>query len=375
MYNTHLTVLPEYNLAAAVSSTGGGGGSEAMIVQEIILAVLEEEGLIPEGAVLTAPVHNMERALVPEGIKSNAGIYAAGSYGQYSVEFTEDSLILTPIGKRNERPMEFIYNTDGVFISADGDFIGITSLVSGAVGVTSLTFDGDYIVFQSYESIPGAGDTAEAMPFAERVKDNPVSDAALNAWTARNNKEYLLVSEKYTSGLYIKMSGVGSTIKTLTDERLHGYVLTGVYDEDGYSGGTIFPAARIVDEYTAVGFQSTPTMAGRDIVNLYAEMVNGVEYLYMNNFRYVESTAAISFSTLGETVFIGAEPVWVDIGSGSAGKIVNITTPENGSWFVYDSEMNCIATSLEKNFRSTIILPDNGRLVFAGETGAEFTVR
>jgi hypothetical protein len=34
--------------------------------------------------------------------------------------------------------------------------------------------------------------------------------------------------------------------------------------------------------------------------------------------------------------------------------------------------MNCIATSLEMHPRSTIILPDNGRLALAGDPGAEF---
>jgi hypothetical protein len=37
--------------------------------------------------------------------------------------------------------------------------------------------------------------------------------------------------------------------------------------------------------------------------------------------------------------------------------------------------MNCIAASLEKTLRETIILPENGRLAFAGEAGAVFTLQ
>jgi len=54
---------------------------------------------------------------------------------------------------------------------------------------------------------------------------------------------------------------------------------------------------------------------------------------------------------------------------------MGITTPHNGAWFVYDYRMNVIATSLEMHLRDAIILPDGGRLAFAGETGAEFILQ
>ncbi|MCL2163003.1 MAG: beta-lactamase family protein [Oscillospiraceae bacterium] len=364
-YFTNLTVLPEYNLAAAVAASGAGG-LETLVAQEIILAVLEEEGLIPKDTAITTPRQNLNRAKVPESVKSSAGVYAAGSWGQFSVVFTEDSLLLTPIGIRNERPMEFIYNTDGEFISTNGDFIGVFSSEPGAVGITALTFDGDFLMLQSYESVPGLSNTANAMPFAQKITPNPISNSTWKAWLERNGKEYLLVSEKFTSALYINMP----VAKTLTDERVYGYVAQGVYTAGGFS----FPAAKIEDERFASGFQNTPTMTGRDTVDLYVELTNGVEYLHMNNFRYIDSTAAAPFSALGETVIIGAEPFWAQIDSGSSGKTVSVATPENGSWFVYDEKMNCIATSLEKNLRSTLILPENGRIVFAGAAGAEFTL-
>ena len=366
-YNANLTVLPEYNMAAAVATSGIAGGMEALIAQEIILAVLEEEGLIPKDASVTLPVQNVERAKVPDNIKSYAGIYAAGSWGQYSVVFTEDSLILTHIGVRNERPIEFIYNTDGKFVSTNGDYIGYYSIVSGGIGITELTFEGSYLILRTYESVPGLSNTAEAMPFGEKITANPVSGDTWGAWTARNGKEYLLVSEKYTSALYFNMA----IAKTLADERIYGYISQGIYEAAGVS----FPAARIVDENTASGYQNTPTMTGRDIMNLSIETVNGTEYLRLNDSRYIDATAAVQFSTLGETLKINEEPVWVDIDEGLGGKTVGITTADNGSWFVYDEKMNCIATSLEKNLRTVFILPEAGRLLFAGEPGAQFILQ
>jgi CubicO group peptidase (beta-lactamase class C family) len=371
VYYTNLTVLPEYNLAAAVASSGDGG-MEALVAQEIIMAVLEEEGLIPQGTAFTLPIPNLNPARIPEDLKSCAGLYDSGIMGLFSAAFEGDSLIMTPIGVRNERPTTFLYNTDGEFVSADDDRFGMFKMMSGSSNplcVTTLRFEGKYLVMQTYEEMPNLGLIAEAMPLAEKIEAVNLSGAAQGAWAARNEKEYLLVSEKFTSAGYI----TGAIAMTLTDERAPGYVIHGIYK----SSGKTFPATRILDENTSRGYQNTPTNAGRDIVNLSVTKQNGAEYLNINNYRYIDAAEAVAFSKLGEVVTIGseAEPVWVDVDSGLGGNSVSIQTPANGSWFVYDDRMNCIAASLEKNLRETIILPENGRLAFAGEAGAVFTLQ
>jgi len=214
------------------------------------------------------------------------------------------------------------------------------------------------------------------MPVAEKVIDNPVPESAWNAWLARNGREYLLVNEKYSSALYITD---GPSAGTLADGRAPGYVSKAIY-KSGETGGKRMAPARITDENTALGYQSTPTMAGRDINNLYIDTIEGVEYLNVNNYRFVDASSAVKFSSLGDRVTVGSETVWADVdGLSSAdrdgyGRIVGITAPPDGAWFVYDDKMACVATSLEKNPRSTIILPENGRLAFAGEPGAEFVL-
>jgi hypothetical protein len=261
--------------------------------------------------------------------------------------------------------MEFIYNTDREFVSSNGESIGLYSFLPGARGVTKLRFEGEYLVLQSVENMPGLGQGVEAMPFAQKVEANPVSQAAQDAWTSRNGNEYLLVSEKYTSALYIGSAAA----MTMTDERLPGYVLPGIYKGAGVS----YSAVRIVDERESKGYQNIPTMMGRDIVNL-SVSADG-RYLDINSNRYINAAAAAPFSALGGTVTAGSEPVWVNVDGDWGGKIVSIRTPANGSWFVYDNKMNCIATSLEMNLRETIILPEGGRLAFAGEPGALFEMR
>jgi hypothetical protein len=365
-YHSNLTVLPEYNLAVAVASSGAIS-QEQIIAQEILLGVLREEGLLPEDMAAEIPQYSLEPARIPESVKSYAGIYTAGFMGQFSVEFTDTSLILTPIMVRNERPQEYIYNTSGQFVSTNQDFVGLNASVDGVQGTMALSFAGDkYLTMQSHENLPGLGVTAAAIPFAQKVEDHPVSASVTAAWAGRNEKEYLLVNEKHTSFDYI-----GAPIaKTLADARTPGYVGAGLYA----GRGKAILMAKITNDTTALGFQDIPTMLGRDTNNLTITVENDVEYLHVNLYRYMDASAAVPFSALGESVVISGEPIWVNVDDSLAGKVVAIDKPENGSWFVYDDDMNCIATSLEKNLRGTIILPKGGRLAFVGDPGAEFGI-
>jgi len=115
-------------------------------------------------------------------------------------------------------------------------------------------------------------------------------------------------------------------------------------------------------------------MGGRDTNDLSITIRDGIEYLEIKNARYINAASAVKFSDLGDTIVISAEALWVDVDSGIGGRTIGITTPTTGAWFVYDDKMNCIATSLEAELRTTIILPENGRLAFAGEPGAEFVI-
>jgi hypothetical protein len=204
------------------------------------------------------------------------------------------------------------------------------------------------------------------MPFAEKLESSAISNDVAKVWECRNNKEYLLISEKHSSMQYLQ-----PVVKILTDNRAYGYVGMGIYK----GRGQLINMAKILDETTALGFQSIPTMTGRDTNNMYVTVQNGVEYLKINNCAFIDAASAKSFSELGDAIVLEYEPVWVDIGSEAGGRILNIVTPQNGAWFVYDDKMNCIATSLEKFPRNMIVLPETGRLMFAGDVGAEFLLR
>ncbi|MCL2818686.1 MAG: serine hydrolase, partial [Actinomycetia bacterium] len=363
-YHSNLIVLPDYDLAVAVLSSGKDSHGQ-LIAQEILLAALREEGVIVDETPPSLPESNLDRARIPDEIKAYAGVYDAGFMGILEVEFTEDSLLLTPLMVKNERTVEYLYNTEGEFVSTKGDFIGLSAPKDGAKGITKLSFaDQKYLIVNSAIAMPGLSTTAIAVPLAEKLETNTVASDDFEAWKERNEKEYLLVSEKYTSLYY----ATEPLAKTLVDDRVVGYVGQGIYR----GSGKLIKSAKIVDASYASAFQSIPTMLGRDTNDLRITEQQGVEYLAVNEFKYIDASSLRRLSEFNDQLTLGLETLWVDIDEGLGGSELGIVAPQNGSWFVFDDRMNCIATSLEKNPRHSIVLPDRGRIAFAGEEGATF---
>ena len=368
LYSANMTVLPEHNMAVAVISSGRAS-HENIIAQEILLAVLAEEGLIPEYTEMEMPEINTNSAEVPQDIKAKAGIYDAGSFGGLmNIDFTNDRLVLTPLAARNERPREYLYNTDGVFVSTNGDYMGKSDDMA-SYGISLLDFKDNYLLMQTYEDVPTIGQSAMAMPFAQKLEANPIDDTTKDTWLKRNDKEFLLVSDKYTSLQYIE----SAMIKTMMDERVTGYAVPGLYRGTGRG----FPTVKIIDADNANSHLATPTMPGRDGKDLAFTTEDGAQYLNYNygNYIYMDAQAAEKFSEVSDKIIISDKTIWIDVDAESAGRIITVETPQNGSWFVYDNRMNCIATSLEKAATDKIILPDGGRLAFAGEPGAMFNLK
>ena len=65
--------------------------------------------------------------------------------------------------------MEFLHNSDGEFVSIDGNFLG------GIPGdnvyiISTITFYDDYMLVQSFSDVPWIGIIAGAAPHAQRLE-------------------------------------------------------------------------------------------------------------------------------------------------------------------------------------------------------------
>ncbi|MCL2841076.1 MAG: beta-lactamase family protein [Defluviitaleaceae bacterium] len=364
-FHTDLTVLPEFNLAVSISASGNDAFVQT-IAQAIILEVLMEEGLLPQSTTITLPELNREPARIPDSVRANAGIFDSGVMREtFHVDFTDYTMVMTPIAAATDRPLVFLHNTDGKFVSIDGNSLG--GMTGDSVYTISiLTFYENYILGQSFSDIPGIGIVAQAGAHAQRLEPRVISSNAQTSWDTRNDREFLLVSPRHTSTMYFS-----PVLSIQTDSQIHGYVTS------HHESQVIFPTLQIIDENHATAFISIPLMNGRDAVDLSVTNINGVEFMDMHSGDrvFMCATGAVQFSTLGNSVNIVNNTIWADIDPQHAGQTINIFTPQNGAWFIYDNRMNPIATSLEQNPRESIILPEGGRIAFAGEAGAMFTIQ
>ena len=63
----------------------------------------------------------------------------------------------------------------------------------------------------------------------------------------------------------------------------------------------------------------------------------------------------------------------VSVPATAKGKVMTVKLPANGAFAVYDQTGICINHSVVSG-KNNVVLPENGRIVFAGEVGSKFEI-
>ncbi|MSS63265.1 serine hydrolase domain-containing protein [Velocimicrobium porci] len=345
-YHGSLIVLPELNMAVAVLSADGNSSLNEVLGQGILLRYLKEKGKISslptEGSFasyVNAQVH------MPADLKENSGYYTCFG-GTLKVSITEDG-ILDLRNVYGVTGQKYTYCGDGKFVDEAGTTV--LSFVKEANGKT-------YLWAEGYSTLPTIGQIYSASYQAQKVEENPLSQKVKDAWEKRNDKLYLVTSEKYSSICY-NNSQIVFSIALPSD--LEGYIND----------------AKIVNGNLAVATEQIPNMYGRDLRDLDFYKKGKVEYLD------TASYTAISEDGIGDlpekskfSVTIGkdGQAKWYKIGKNSANKKVKFAIPAKASFAVYDEDFECLTHSYISN-KKTITLPENGFIVFAGEKNKKIT--
>lgn len=409
-YHASLTVLPEENISCAVLSSGGGSSFCQMAAQEILLEYLEEierierheedpfremegsdgarqpgaaghsgaagqswvaghSGVAEQTGVVSGDVS------VPEELLEKSGWYAGWDMFQADVK-DDGTLTLASVGTHEGSVQTYRYHDDGRFYGEFGAYINASGDMSrgsnGTVGKTALEFKtGDqgqqYLMAASYEIYPGLGSTAMYLPLAEKISEKPVDEKTNSAWKHAAGTEYYLVSDKYTSAAY--MSNFMAKPKVL--DAPGGYL---VFEK------SLLTMAALTDETNAEFFIQVPGQVGRDTSDYQILTRGGKDYLQTSSYRLISEKSLEEFPAENETVTIGndGETIWFASGKAQAARPVSIEVPENGAFFLYDhsgKEMTCISSSYVLEKGQQILLPKEGRLAFAGDSGASFRIR
>jgi CubicO group peptidase (beta-lactamase class C family) len=347
LFHGSLIVLPEENMAMAVLSSGGSSSINQILAQEILLSALQEKGsidIIKANKTFTRPV----AAKMPDSIKKYEGIYAYFGGASKVTISDEGTLTLSNAFDENEAKQYFTY-TDGLkFYYADGStYLSFDEAINGNT----------YLYVSGYSMLPSIGQIASSGYQGQRLKDNPISEEVKAVWEKRENKEYFLISEKYSSQMYL-ISSLSSKVN----------LLKGV---EGY-----FMNAAILDENNAQTLIQIPGMYGRDLTDFHFYTSHNTEYVKANESLYISADAINTLptkETFTNIITVDGYANWFKIGSKSAGRKIKVTVPEHASFTVYDDENQCINASFVTN-QTTVTLPEGGSIVFAGDPNALFKI-
>ncbi|MDD6038214.1 MAG: serine hydrolase [bacterium] len=346
-----LVVLPEYKLSVAVLTSGASSGADAILAHYLAEEYLKEQGLLKEKELVTK--FSTEKAKVPAEIKEKFSGYYTGMYRSYKVTINDEGLEYYELSNPNQK-LKFSYTTDGYFVFS-----------TGAERLSFVTEDGiDYLIDEQYSTAPGMGTVYSKMYAGQKTPENPLSKKVKAAWKARDNKNYLILDEKYTSLLYqMEMPCMQPKASD---------------NQPGYMYGD-----KIVDENNAVFFTTMPQNMSRSMIDYkFKKDKNGTEYLLHadgSKWAICEDSVGKLSTKASYKVSIGKEKgyaKWYKVGKKSAGKTMTATLGKNqkGTVAVYDKDGELVNNSLISG-KTKVKLPKNGYVVFVGEKGTTFQVK
>ncbi|WP_413378431.1 serine hydrolase domain-containing protein [Paenibacillus taichungensis] len=346
-YQSSLTVLPEHNMAAAVISSGGSSLTNQFIANELLLSALEEKGVIterkPEKS-FGVPV----KADMPKGISKFAGIYGGNNSVTKININTTGQMTVSSLTAPSNPAQEYTYTADGTFVNNEG-----TDKLKFIVEKNGKT----YLWSRSYISVPGLGQLAFSEYNAEKLEANKLSKEINAAWAKRDGKKYYLVNEKYTSMVYLNASSI---LPIHMNKENPGYMSNN----------------KIIGANEAANPLQIPGTAGRDTMDIHFSQKNGGEYLTALGYLYASEELVKPIypgKQSATTIQADGYAKWFSVPATAKGKVMTVKIPANSAFAVYDQTGICINYTVVSG-KNEVVLPENGRIVFAGEVGSRFEI-
>ncbi|MEK4368772.1 MULTISPECIES: serine hydrolase domain-containing protein [Paenibacillus] len=346
-YQSSLVVLPEYNMAAAVISSGGSSLTNNFIANELLLSALEEKDIITE----RKPEKSFGvtvKANMPKGISKYAGIYGGNNSVMKIKINTAGQMTVSSLTAPSNPAQEYTYTADGTFVNNEG-----TDKLKFVVEKNGKT----YLWSRSYISVPGLGQLAFSEYNGEKLEANKLSKEINAAWAKRDGKKYYLVNEKYTSMLYLNATSI---LPIQLNKENPGYMSNN----------------KIIGANEAANQLQIPGTAGRDTMDIHFSKKNGGEYLTFSGYVYASEEMVkpiYSGKQSATTIQADGYAKWFSVPATAKGKVMTVKLPAKGAFAVYDQTGICINHSVVSG-KNNVVLPENGRIVFAGEVGSKFEI-
>jgi hypothetical protein len=186
---------------------------------------------------------------------------------------------------------------------------------------------------------------------AQLMPENEVTDAEWAAWEKYGTTPFLVVSEPYSSQMYL------APTLALGAER----------NETGYMAGIAIQS----DTY-AVPTYVVPGVGSRDYQPLVLSESNGNAYLTASDYLaiYADDVPDVWNGDAICTIQPDGYARWYKTGA-AAGRTLTVERPdESCCFYIYDAEGAIVALSIFGDTEA--VLPEDGYLLFAGDAGDRF---
>ena len=352
--HAELYVAPDEKISVGVTCEGGSSSSAKLLAAALMEIALDEQGISVQQQGKPEPKETLDT--VPDVYLQYEGIYLNGSE-QMQFSFPEQKYLerQTVVDGRIVK-QNYLYTKDGCFVRAEGNIAaGKAVQASPQECFRFQERNGEvYVAAEQWSGNENLGYTKCASFCAQKAAENPLSGSVRKAWEKRDGKRYYIVSEQASSVFY------------------NGQQQESLHVSSGYAN-----SMKITDAAHAETIVSIPSSASRDQTDIEFVTENGIEYLCptARGGRYISEDAIPDLpEDLSEVQLTTGHAAWYNI-SGSTAGTMTLEIPEHAAVYVYDSRDRVVCSTVMKCIGDTVWLPENGKIVFVGETGEVIRIR
>jgi len=348
-YHSSLIVLPQEEMAMVILSVGGTSVHNKLAGEEVLLSYLEEKGKIDRSKEKKTIMMDLTQEVqsMPKKYREYSGYYANN---QSVIKIRVHDEVMTIENPVDHSSYDVKYYRNGWFVEKESkQYFSFRKEANGNI----------YLYQKQIVQIPGIGEQRIGLYCLQKLQEYPVNCETIKVWEKRLGKSYFLVNERYSSCIYSS-----DLVQIKFDKNQEFYL--GSYLENNL----------IVDGTTTQNLLQIPMELGRDLTEMRVEQVNEIEYIWKNNYHFIDKSSIEKLPN-GMVVRVSVpengEGIYYEVPESLDGKTVQIEVPKHASCIIYDNNQKLVMnTYLSKNNKVT--LTAGGYFLFVGDALSKFTI-
>lgn len=349
--HSFLAIAPDNDISVCVLLSGGSSTLASLMCQNLMDIALEEQGIVVD-PIEMPDVQTVDA--IPEEFGQYEGYYTMyGTLANVAIDDVLTITVYTANGRTTEK--KYMYTEDGNFVEVDNN-----GNIKPNINLIDFREENGkvYITQNAYEDYSDLGTTLDRSYLAEKLEENTLSPEVQAAWDSYDGMGAALFADAYSSGHYDI-----PFVQISLMEEVPGYVMAYMS-----SGARLL---KIEDETHAVHFATMPSSSNRDLLDLTINPDGTIDTTMGQSFIPFQEIPELNTT---EIELNSDQAQWYRIGDDIAYDVITVDRPENSNIYVYNKFLEIVYTTHYTGAGEEINLPEDGFIVFLGETGDSMTI-